>query len=200
VSRLAAAVALAASTALVGCVDLGPRESSPPRYFEPALANPPGPTPQPAADAPVLRLLPVGSAVHLERRMVWRRSEVEAGYWEDRRWLELPATYLERAAARTLFGTGRLRRTEVRDSPALALELLAFEEEREPEHRARVSVAVRLRDPAGVCRLEGCFERSVPVPEDRAEAVARALGDALDAVAAELADAVLSVLSPAPAP
>jgi len=153
--------------------------------------------PEPAA-APAsglhYRLRRTRSAAHLRERMVWRRSEVEYGFAEDRRWTEAPITYVERAVQEELVVGRGLGRSEALSTPALDIELFAFDELLAPAHVARVAFALRLIAPDGNVLLDRTFARDDPIegraPEDVAEAMSRALA----AAASEAADALVSAL------
>jgi ABC-type uncharacterized transport system auxiliary subunit len=171
--------------ALAGC--LLPDPPAPPRWFA---------VPAPDAGAsgsPVaVRLGVVRSPLHLREAMTWRRSEVEVGFYDQRRWTELPATYVERALTRELFGDGAPI-PAAGDVPVLTVELRAFEEVLAPTHEARVALAVELAD-ARCIRLRRTFAASRPIEDGAPATVARAIGDALDeavrATGAAVRDAV----------
>ena len=146
-----------------------------------------------ASDSPRLTLARIEAAEHLGERIVRRRSEVEFGFYDPERWTEPPARFLELAIARELFSRRGLRHAE-RGAPELQLRLLALEEILLPQHRARVRVWLRLVDPLREARLERWVEAEVPVAEEAAPALARALGVALDEVVREIADAVTRAL------
>ena len=154
-------------------------------------------TPEPAA-APAsglhYRLRRTRSAAHLRERMVWRRSEVEYGFAEDRRWTEAPITYVERAVQEGSSSDGARSRSEALSTPALDIELFAFDELLAPAHVARVAFALRLIAPDGNVLLDRTFARDDRIegraPEDVAEAMSRALA----AAASEAADALVSAL------
>ena len=168
----------------------------PPRYFRPL---PPERADERAA-APLssarLTLARIEAAEHLGERIVWRRSEVELGFYDQERWTEPPARFLEVALARELFARRGLRHAE-RGAPELQLRLLAMEEILLPQHKARVRVWVRLVDPLREALLERWVEAEVPVAAEEAPALARAVGVALDEVVREIADAVAAALPPA---
>lgn len=177
-ARLAVAAVLFAA----GCL---PSPPPPPRLFTPEIAPPTG---APAAPAEV-RVAPVRSPVYLREQMTWRRSDVEIGLSDQRRWSELPATYVERALVRALGGSER----DV-GAPVVATELLAFEEVLQPVHEARVEIAVEVVD--GRCTwLRRSFAAARPLGADDPAAVARATGEALDEVADAAAAAIRSALA-----
>ncbi|HYJ08617.1 MAG TPA: hypothetical protein VEX18_06400, partial [Polyangiaceae bacterium] len=66
-----------------------------PRYFNPQLA---AVSRSQAAPRPFeLRLGQVSSAAHLDERISFRINASEVGFYDDRRWTELPEAYLRRA-------------------------------------------------------------------------------------------------------
>ena len=163
----------------------------PPRYFRPLAPAAEG-APAPLSSAR-LTLARIEAAEHLGERIVWRRSEVELGFYDQERWTEPPARFLEVAIARELFARRGLRHAE-RGAPELQLRLLAMEEILLPQHKARVRVWVRLVDPLRESLLERWVEAEVPVAAEEAPALARAVGVALDTVVREIADAVSAAL------
>lgn len=163
----------------------------PPRYFRPLAPAAEG-APAPLSSAR-LTLARIEAAEHLGERIVWRRSEVEFGFYDQERWTEPPARFLELAVARELFAKRGLRHAE-RGAPELQLRLLAMEEILLPQHKARVRVWLRLVDPLREAQLERWVEAEVPVAAEEAPAVARAIGLALDEVVREIADAVTAKL------
>jgi ABC-type uncharacterized transport system auxiliary subunit len=178
---------LALALLLGGC--LLPTPPAAPRYFTPAT---------PASDAPrapvAVRFGSVRSPLHLREEMTWRRSEVEYGFYDQRRWTELPATYVERALARDLLGDERGSIAMAPGAPVLTAELRAFEEVLAPVHEARVAVEVEVTDGACV-RLHRTFAASRPIDGADAAAVARGIGEALDEVARTAGDAVRRALA-----
>lgn len=168
---------------LAGC--LLPAPPAPPRYFTADTGDPI----DPAASRPVaVRLAPVHGPLYLREQMTWRRSE-EFGFYEQRRWAELPSTYVERALARELFAAEREPPSGASAGPLVVAEVRAFEEVLAPAHEARVAIAVTVVD--GSCvRLRRTFAASRPLSGDDPTATARGIGEALDEVAHAAAGAV----------
>lgn len=182
--------ALAAALLLPACLSaLKPGDAPRVRYF--SAVPVPGAVTARADEMPSLRLRHVGAAAHLRERMVWRSSEVEYGYYETRRWTDLPAAMLEEALARELFETRGLRRTEAALAHALDVELRAFEERTGEEPAARVALVARLFDADGTALMERTFEASVAIEREEpaaiARAMSRALGEVVRTVASEVA-------------
>ncbi len=178
--------ALVSLVLLAGCLLPNPPPS--PRYFAPVA--PDGDAPR----APVaVRMGFVRSPLHLREAIAWRRSDAEYGFYEQRRWTELPATYVERALARELFAADEPVATAP-DAPLLSAELRAFEEVLKPVHEARVALAVEVND-AKCVRLRHTFVAARPLDGDDPAAVAHGIGEALDEVARATGVAVRSALA-----
>ena len=179
---------------LCACL-LGGRPEAP-RYFRPgpparvesALDGAPGA----GSTAPALRLHRVTSAAHLKERIVWRTSDVEFGFYDTRRWTELPAHYVEQRLSRQLFEVRGLRRATAGRAPLLEVEL--FEEVLTPRHQARLELRVLLFDRKGIARLERTFTTVEPIPGDDPVSVSRAIGRALNVLVGRVSDVIESEL------
>jgi hypothetical protein len=167
---------------LGGCSIL-PVPPPPPRYFTPATAGA-DPTQPPVA----VRLGIVRSPLHLRESITWRRAD-ELGFYEQRRWAELPATYVERALARELYASDRPYHGIADGAPLVTVELRAFEEVLAPVHEARVALLVQMAD-ARCVRIRGTFVAVRPLGADDPAALARGIGEALDEVARAIGVAV----------
>lgn len=137
-----------------------------------------------------VRLGRVTSADYLRQKMVFRRSAYELGYHEEDRWTERPEAYLERMLTRALFEVHGFERAVSGASPTLDAQLLAFEEWQSAPRRAHVEVKISLYDD-GASRSEKTLTFEQPIlPDQDADAVARALsvalGRAVTAVATDL--------------
>ena len=188
------AAVLAFVVGLAGC--LFPSPPAPPRYFAPA--DPPAASEAGDAGPPVaVRLGVVRSPVHLREQITWRRSDVEYGFYEQRRWTELPATYVERALAHELFGDGRAAVPVRGDAPVVTATVQAFEEVLAPVHAARVELAIVVSD-ARCVLLRGTFAASRPLDGDDPVALARSIGAALDEVARSAVDAIRAAVGAHP--
>jgi hypothetical protein len=185
------AVALLVVIACAGC--FLPSPPAPPRYFAPSEpAEPRPPTPTPAATG--ARLAIVRSPLHLREQMTWRRSDVEYGFYEQRRWAELPGTFVERALARELFVVQRIPSGGGPDAPIVTAELIAFEEVLAPAHEARVGFVLTVADSRCV-RLRRSLVASSPLDGDDPVAVAHGVGLALDEVVRTAGEAVRQALA-----
>jgi len=181
---------LLAALALLGsCVFRG---GDPPRFYEPdsaALHGAVGDRPAAAAAARVaVRLRRVRSAAFFRERIVWRASEVEYGFYEERRWNDLPAHYVERALLTKLRETPGLRLTDDPRAAALYVDVVAFEEVLDPVHAADVRLAVSLRGGRRGDLLERTFSARVGIADGDPASLARAMGRALDDVVAQVAE------------
>ncbi len=179
--------------ALVGC----PSAPERPRYIEPASALLGGAPPAaPASASGTVRLRSVDAAAALERRVLWRLSDVELGYSGEEQWTEAPATYVGQALGRELFEVRGVTRGSGPDAAVLDVVVRRFEEDRrEGGHRARVVLTLVLCGADGRGLLERTVDVERPVQGDQVEAMAAAMGAALDAAARAGADAVLAALA-----
>lgn len=178
---------------LAGCLSgLGAGDATPIRYFSAeAVIGSSGA--RPVEGAPALRLRPATAAAHLRERMVWRVSDVEYGFYETRRWTELPVAWLESALERTLFEEHGVTRSDRAAAPTLSVHLVGFEERLGP-HEARVAVELRLGRPGGDVLLQRRVEASEPIGADDPVQVAQALARALEVVVEGAAGAAVAAL------
>ena len=182
---------------LAGLVVLGGcllRTPDAPRFFRPGSAtldatagddaNPP------AAGGIAIRLRGVRSEPFLRERIVWRVSEVEYGLYEQRRWIDLPAHYVERALRTRLRATPGLRLTNDLRAVALRVDVMAFDDVLAPAHAANVALAVALEDPVRGRFFVRIFDARVGIENGDPASTAKAMGQALDTAVAQVADAV----------
>lgn len=187
--------ALLVSALLFGCALTSKADALSPRYFSP---EPVGAAKSPkAAQAFELRLGQVSSASHLDERIAYRVGGSEMGFYEDRRWTEIPEAYLRRALERELFEQRGLSRLVTSYGPTLDVELTSFEELRGKPLKARVTVAFSLRD-----ERHSLVERTLDVEtqvseregadsaQRLAETMTRALDDVVRKLGAEVVDAL----------
>jgi uncharacterized lipoprotein YmbA len=144
----------------------------------------------PAAGGIAIRLRGVRSEPFLRERIVWRVSEVEYGLYEQRRWIDLPAHYVDRALRIRLRSTPGLRLTNDPRAVALHVDVLAFDDVLAPAHVAHVALALALENPARGPLLERTFEARVRIGNREPASMAKAMGEALDDAVAQVADAV----------
>lgn len=188
----------------VGCALTSKSEPMTPRYFSPDEARGRG---QIAASttgerevethAAELRLGRITAASYLGERIVFRDSNYELGYYEERRWTERPEAYLRRAVARALFEDRGLRRVVSGAAPTLDIELSELAELRSPPI-VRVRATYVLYDERLVRRQATLtIERpipSAPTPSQGAETAARAMADAFGDAVNQIADRVVAEL------
>jgi len=186
------------SLAPSGCALTSKADALSPRYFDPV---PRAGRSVPAPRAYDLRLGQVSSAANLDERIAYRKSSAEVGFYEDRRWTELPEAYLRRALERELFEQRRLTRVVTGPAPVLDVELTAFEEE-QGRGKVRIRLSFSLRD-----ERRSLLERSLEVEqafsagrEDGAERAAQTLVDTLARVVEELSAEVVEKLAELPPP
>lgn len=186
---------------LGGCALISKGEPLRPRYFAPEPQLPQAPASAPAASGQALSLGSVRAASHLRERIAYRLSAHELGYYEARRWTDRPEEFLKRALARRLFQDGGMSRARSRSAPVLELELLAFEEVREPRHLARVRILYLLQNgrDSSVERTV-TVERPIEAADDSAIAMVTALGDALAVAVDRVATQVEAALRPSTPP
>jgi len=193
-----------AALSTAGCALTSKSEPIAPRYFSPDRAGDPLRTSAKLPGvAPELRIGRINGASHLDERLIFRDSDYELGYYEERRWTEEPAEYLRRRLARVLFEERGLRHVVGGFAPTLEVELTAFEEIRSPKRIARVQVTVRLQD-ARIVRWEETLTVDQPITAndkgDLADAMVAALGVALSTTVDKIADHVMSDLTAPPPP
>jgi ABC-type uncharacterized transport system auxiliary subunit len=176
---------------LAGCLF---RSSDAPRFFRPgsitldaAAGDEAAP---PALGGIAIRLRGVRSRPFLHERIVWRVSEVEYGLYEERRWIDLPAHYVEGALGTRLRETSGLRLTDDPRAPALHVDVLAFDDVLRPTHEANVTLAIALDDAACGRLLTRTVDARVGIESDEPASMARAMGQALDDAVAQVAEAV----------
>jgi cholesterol transport system auxiliary component len=202
--RFAGLLCALAALTTAGCALTSKSAPIAPRYFSPerpadatrSSAKPPG--------APLeLRLGRITSSSHLDERLVFRDSDYELGYYEERRWTEDPEEYLRRRLGRVLFEERGLRHVIGGMALTLEVELTAFEEIRVPKRVARVQLTARLQD-ARLVRWEETLTVDQPIAEDSkgdvADGMVSAIGTALGSVVDRIADRVVTELTAIPAP
>ncbi len=170
-----------------GCALTGKADALSPRYFSPEQVA----TSQKATNPEHLELQlgQVSSASHLDERIAYRLSGSEVGFYDDRRWTEIPEAYLRRALDRELFEQRGLERIVTGSAPTLDVELTAFEELRGKPGKARVTLSFSLHD-----ERRSLLERSINVEREVTEQAGADPAARLAAtLASTLGDAVVSV-------
>jgi ABC-type uncharacterized transport system auxiliary subunit len=165
------------------------------RFFRPESAALDSNAEAPSAGEGVpLRLRRVQGTPLLRERMVWRASSVEYGLYDQRRWSELPASYVERALEGALRATPGIRLTGEPSAAVLRVEVVAFDEVLAPARVASVSLAVKLIDTEQVRLIDRTFSAEAPIANEKPAATAAAMGKALDEAVAAIAGAVAGKL------
>jgi ABC-type uncharacterized transport system auxiliary subunit len=175
-----------------GCALMSKGEALSPRYFSPQLEPPPAAA-QREAQAPELRIGRIDPAAHVEVRIAYRVSDTELAYYDDRRWTEPPEEFVRRALEEELFERRGFQRVISGAAPTLDVEVLSFEEVRGGEPRARLTLAVTLRD-----ERRALLDRTISVDVPFAPASSKGGGKADDADAGPaLAQAMAGALASA---
>jgi cholesterol transport system auxiliary component len=127
---------------------------------------------------------------------VRRASAVELSLSETLRWTEYPDAYVRRSLSRALFEARDLEQIVGGAAPTLEVEVFAFEEVRRGDRRAgRVALRYQLHDERAVLASgDVVIERAARGPE--IELVVAAIGDAMAASTAELAERVARRICP----
>jgi cholesterol transport system auxiliary component len=187
-----------------GCALTSKSDPMMPRYFSPdesrgrgQLAASTTALPEHETHGAELRLGRITAASYLGERIVFRDSNYELGYYEERRWTERPEAYLRRAVARALFEDRGVRRVVSGAAPTLDVELSEWVELRSPSI-VRVRATYVLYDERLVRRQATLtVERPIPsaaIGNQRAETAARAMADALGDAVNQIADRVAADL------
>lgn len=158
-----------------GCLFSERNDGTPPRYFHPGWTE----VDSSGESLPVsVQIGRTSAAGHLGSRFVYRPSEYEYGFYEERVWSDLPVRYLERALSDEFY---RKRQVDVPTNafvPRVRVELTAFEEAFRPRHEVLVGLTASVEGPGGAL-MERSFEGRVPLPNASPEAMAEAMGEGL---------------------
>jgi cholesterol transport system auxiliary component len=172
-----------------GCALLTKSEPVIPRYFSPEASA----LSKPAADGDgaglELRLGRVTSDAYLKDRIVHRDSAFELGYYDDRVWTEKPEAYVRRALARALFDERGVTQLLSGVGATLDVDVVAFEEVREPVHLARIELVYVVYDDR-VVRLSRSVVVERPIAPAKGDAAANQAVKALSAALVAAVDAV----------
>jgi ABC-type uncharacterized transport system auxiliary subunit len=193
ITRMLRGAAALGLLATAGCLNLGPRSVPPVQYFAVEEAPLPKAAPE-AGKLPPVRIPPIRAAIYLNERIVWRHATAEAGFYETRRWLDLPGPILERALDRELFERRGFPYGSTLDAHRLEVDLDRFEEVLDPTHEAHVSARVALVDPLGAALFTRTFDAARPVQGDDPAAFAQAMSAAVADLAGQVGDAVAGAL------
>jgi ABC-type uncharacterized transport system auxiliary subunit len=137
----------------------------------------------------------VSAGTSLGKRIAYRESEHQMGYYEDRRWTEEPARYVHRSLERMLFQQHAFQCDHDAKAATLDVEVLGFEElKMGTTHAARIDVRAVLRT-----RERVIFDEDVravdPVAGATFDDVVTSFGRALDRVSGDLARRVGAALA-----
>jgi ABC-type uncharacterized transport system auxiliary subunit len=110
--------------------------------------------------------------------------------YDQRRWSDLPASYVERALESMLRATPGVRLTDEPGAAVLRVEVVAFDEVLAPTRVAAVSLAVQLIDAGRARLIDRTFGAEAPIPDETPAATAVAMGKALDQAVEAVAGAV----------
>jgi cholesterol transport system auxiliary component len=187
-----------------GCALFGKSEAFSPRYFSPDARTVAARSTEPPAGsgsaAPIeLRLGRITAASYLGERIVFRSSDYELNFYEERRWTEKPENYLRRALSRAFFEARGFRRIVSGPGPTLDVELVEFAEFRLAVPVARVNARYVLSDNRLV-RREASVEIEVPIDAgvvhgDGSESGVHSMADALNRAVQQIADQVAAELA-----
>ncbi len=187
---------LALCCSVCSCALTSKADALSPRYFSPqpvdAVSSPKAPR------AYELRLGQVSSASHLDERIAYRVGGSEMGFYDDRRWTEIPEAYLRRALERDLFEERGLSRIVTGEGPTLDVELTAFEELRGSPEAARVTLTFSLRD-GRTSFIERTLDVEQPVlnrlAADPVQRLTQTMTEALRDAVRQIGDEVVARLS-----
>ncbi|HEU4726437.1 MAG TPA: ABC-type transport auxiliary lipoprotein family protein [Kofleriaceae bacterium] len=189
----------ALATALAGCALTS--KTAPPelRYFspEPEPGTAAGPRAAGIGPRTRLRLGRVTASDHLRYRIARRESPVALELYETLRWTEQPHDYVRRSLGHALFDARPFEQAVSGASPALDVEVTAFDDVvRAGRHAGRVQLNYQLHDER-VVLAHGVITVERDAQGPAIETVVVAIGQAMEAATAEIADRVSAQLSPA---
>lgn len=176
--------ACAALFALLAAGCLSPGEPPATRWFEPA-STPPGPARETPAGA--LELARVDAAPALGTAIAWRLSAVELTFAPEARWAAEPASLVAESLRQALFESGRFREARSPNAARLDVHVRRFGGVRSVPPTAEVELSATLSYPGKKAAQTRAFGSTAPLEGDGHEALARAMGSALDRVVSELA-------------
>lgn len=185
------AAALALAALLAACALMKKSEPVDVHYFTPAVATN---TPSRAHQAPRarVRLGRISASSHLRYAIAQRTSPNELVLYELDRWTDTPDVYARRSLERALFQARPIEQATGGGGYSLDVDVLAFEEVR-ARRAGRVQLRYRLRDENTVIASDVVTvvraSRSATLAD-----IAVAIGAALDAATAQIAERVLATL------
>jgi hypothetical protein len=130
----------------------------------------------------------------LGRRILRRTSPVEVERYDELWWTDTPDAFVQRSLSRALFDERPLQEAVSGPGPVLEVEVIAFEESE--QGIGRVTLRYRLLDGRAVLdRGEVTKEQAGEGDGKDFEATAIAIGRAMKAATAQVADSVVRTLS-----
>ncbi|MDB4959823.1 MAG: hypothetical protein JWO36_7392 [Myxococcales bacterium] len=158
------------------------------RYFSPDASAPASKNEQPPVAR--LRLGRITESSLLQYRIVYRRSAVEVDSYETFRWTERPDAYARRSLSHALFDVRPLEQAIGGHAPSLDVEVISFEQ---LGRGGRVQLRYQLHDDR-VVLARGTVVAEREATTDQMDRIVIAIGAALDAASAEVADRVVAAL------
>lgn len=157
------------------------------RYFSPVPSRSAETATKPVSGR--VQLDRVTSASHLRSRIAHRSSPVEVELSDSQRWTEDPEDYARRSLERALFARG-LELAVTGEALVLDVVVTGFEDVvREGRHFGRVQLHYRLEDDVRVV-AEGTVTVERPSSGPDISRVVTAIGDALEAASAQIANRI----------
>lgn len=185
-------LALLIAVACAGCALTSKSKPVDVHYYNPAVTTETRSTSQGPVRARV-RLGRISAGSHLRYAIARRKSPVELELYELDRWTDTPDVYVKRALERALFVERPIEEATSGGGIFLDIDVLAFEEVDSPPS-GRVQLRYRLRDDTSVIATD-VVTVVRPSRSGRLADVVAAIGTALDAATAQIAERVLAALA-----
>lgn len=191
--------AFVATCAFSGCSLFSSAKPVEVRWFSPESLASTGPQPPAEPGTRRLALGRVTSSALLRNHIVFRRSSVELGTYDDLEWTDYPETYVRHALLRALYETNRFVEASGPGVPTLDVDVIGFEEVRHgPARGGCVQLAYELRDgdtilSSGVVTAERPGAAGTEI-DQVVRAIAGALDDATTRLAASAHDALSALV------
>jgi cholesterol transport system auxiliary component len=159
-------------------------------YYSPPPSGAPSevgaPRPTAATPASAVSLGRITSSASLRSRIAHRKSEVELGLYDTRRWTDDPEVFVRRALEHRLFDQGAFRRATDGRQPTLDVEVIAFEEGRTSSGpTGRITLRYQLHGEQAVF-ADGIVDVERPARKEGFDSIVVAISEALDQAAARL--------------
>lgn len=160
-------------------------------YYSPAIATD-APTKAHGPPRARVRLGRIASGSHLRYAIARRTSPVQIQLYELDRWTDTPDVYVKRSLENALFDARPIEQATSGGGMFLDIDVLAFEEVGSPP-AGRVQLRYRLRDDESVLAADTVTVVR-PARSARLADIVTAIGGALDAATAQIAERVLVAL------